>query len=186
LHQQFHRQRLRLAHRQRHGTADVGELLDDFQHAGERGLIDAGREQAVDHAVEAVERLRQQRGGLGAARAREQTHDVDARLDFAQDAEEFGGIGGTDAALDEEALGRLRERGFQDAGDVLPAARTRADEVIVVELGLGVVEFVRTHAEVRHDLRRKAHGHRMRKKRVDDRLDVEMKHAVRQRRAHVV
>ena len=167
MHQQFHRQRLRLAHRQRHGTADVGELLDDFQHAGERGLIDAGREQAVDHAVEAVERLRQQRGGLGAARAREQTHDVDA-------------------ALNEKTFALIGQARFQHVGNVLPAARTRADEVIVVELGLGVVEFVRTHAEVRHDLRRKAHGHRMRKKRVDDRLDVEMKHAVRQRRAHVV
>ncbi len=101
LHQQLHRQRLRLAHRQGRLASNVAELLDDLQRAGDRRLVDAGGEQPVDHAVKAIERLRQQRRGLPAGARRQQAQHVDARLKFAQHAEKFGGVGGADPPLHE-------------------------------------------------------------------------------------
>ena len=100
------------------------------------GASAAGGQQAVDHAVQAVQRARQQRRGLGAGRGGQQPQHVDAGLDLAQHAEELGRVGRADAALHEHALRRLGQARLQHVGDVLPAARAGADQVVVGELRL--------------------------------------------------
>jgi hypothetical protein len=116
----------------------------------------------------------------------EQTHHVGAGLELAQHAEELGGIGGADTALDEHALGGIRQAGLQDVGDILPAARAGANQMLVRELRLRVVELVRAHLQIGHHLRREVLLDRVAQERLDDRLHVEMKHPIGQRRAHVV